>query len=103
MIEIVSTHQGDLLCDQDTKILGSVLGNVTVLYDVYLLISGSANQDVVFEEGSSGEIRGSVLGSVTNKGADVTVRGFVNKLIDEDATKLSRIEPDAEVSSYSAP
>lgn len=103
MIEIKGIHSGDLVCSENTRLLGSVTGAVTIEPNVNFILNGTVSGNVDFLAGASGEVNGTVFGTLTNFGSELYIRGVVKSLVDRDKANLSKIDKDAVVELYQGP
>ena len=79
MLEIDESIVGDLTIGKDTRLRGSVTGNVTVATGAKLELHGMIVGSLFVEKGASAEVRGTVSQTLVNRGGAVEIWGMVGE------------------------
>lgn len=97
MKTINGSYTGDLVINEETEILGSIIGSVEVIAPFLLSLKGSINGNLVVRKNAQAEVRGTVNGTLINESGKVDIWGYVNKLQDKDQNLPAVIHPKAVV------
>ncbi|AYG61804.1 hypothetical protein [Rhizobium jaguaris] len=78
---------GSIVLDRDVRFFGSIAGTLTVPSGRKFELHGDIGHDLVVEKGASAIIRGTVHGTIINKGGDVLLSGIAAQIDDLDPAK----------------
>ncbi|WFU11937.1 hypothetical protein QA646_26535 (plasmid) [Rhizobium sp. CB3090] len=73
---------GSIVLDRDVRFFGSIAGTLTVPSGRKFELHGNIGRDLVVEKGATAIIRGTVHGTIINKGGDVLLSGNAAQLDD---------------------
>ena len=80
MREIKHKINGDYQIEQDTILRGMVTKDLTIVSGIHLDLHGMVSGNLIANSGSSVNIYGTVVGTVVNEGADITIYGTVGSI-----------------------
>lgn len=95
MATISGTHSGHFTLTENTRVTGTILGDVLVPAPWQLELNGTINGALTVSSGGRAEVRGTVIGVLTNDGATVDIWGYVETLRDLRPQSPSTIHPKA--------
>ncbi|MEB1807403.1 MAG: hypothetical protein LPK26_08895 [Bacillaceae bacterium] len=68
---IIGDQKGNLIIEKDTKIIGSVIGDIKVLGGAKLNLDAKVNGDLYLNKNSIAYIKGSISGNIYNYGSSI--------------------------------
>jgi cytoskeletal protein CcmA (bactofilin family) len=89
--------EGDIQLDQELTLSGMVTGNIIVVDGGLLNLNGTCCKDLTLQEGAKVYLRGTVGGSVFNRGGYVEIYGTVAGSLHTTEEGSTFVDPHAVV------
>ena len=97
MKEIEYKIDGNYQIEQDTILSGMVTKDLTIASGINLDLRGRVAGNLVAKTGSSVNIYGTVVGTVINEGAEITIYGTVGSINNTSEGAQTQVASDAVV------
>ena len=97
MREIDHKIEGNYQIEQDTILRGMDTKDLTTASGIHLDLQGMVSGNLIAKTGSSVNIYGTVVGTVINEGADITIYGNVGSINNTREGAQTQVAPGAVV------